>query len=111
MTQINAVRAVPVEENVKTTEAGLVAAAEKIVADQKKEVPYEKRLSKMSIRQLRGEVNRAAKSTGLPKNPSQEDSKRGPWRGGRKIVADTGMAVVLQVLLDSYKRGTNPFPR
>jgi hypothetical protein len=110
MTQINAVRPVPAEET-KNIEPALVAIAEKIVADQKKEVPYEKRLSKMSMRQLRGEVNRTIKGSGLPKNPSQEESKRGPWRGGRKIVADTGMAVVLKVLLDSHDRGMNPFPR
>jgi hypothetical protein len=108
---LNTVRAVPVEDNAKAIEAGLVAVAEKLVAESKKEIPYEKRLSKMSMRQLRGEVNRAIQGSGLPKAPSQEDSKKGPWRGGRKIVADTGMAVVLKVLLDSYKRGMNPFPR
>jgi hypothetical protein len=113
MTQINEVRAVPYSQVKERVEAAAAAHdAEVALAEKTKtEIPYEKRLSKMSMRQLRGEVNRAIKGSGLPKNPSQEDSKKGPWRGGRKIVADTGMAVVLKVLLDSYDRGMNPFPR
>lgn len=125
MTQINTVRAVPyaqVKERVEAAAAahdaaldkglveGLVAAAATLVADKKKEVPYEKRLSKMSMRQLRGEVKRAEQGSGLPKQP-RDDSKKGPWVGGRKIVADTAFAVILKVLLDSHERGMNPFPR
>lgn len=92
-----------------------VELAEVVIATEKKlapkEVPYERRLSKMSIRQLGGELKRVIRRNHLP-HEIQLNEKTGAIKGVSKgALVDAAFAVILKIMLDNHSRGMSPYPR
>ncbi len=89
MSEVKGVRPIHLTPEVqKEVEGILVQAAEKLVTV-KPPIPYERRISNMSNKQLHGELRR-----------SQSHDFRG------RVFAE-----VLSIMLDSHERGMNPYPR
>lgn len=92
MSQPKAIRVVPKSDTKPELKADAAQAITNEVTEAvktKSPAPYEKRLEKMSIRQLRGEINKG---------------KRGKLSGYCAIPT----AVVLDVILDSFAKGVSP---
>ena len=109
------VRAITVADVKREVIAKQVELAEVVIATEKKlapkEVPYERRLSKMSTRQLNGELKRAIRRNYLP-HEIQLNEKTGAVKGVSKgALVDAAFAVILKIMLDNHRRGMSPFPR
>lgn len=86
--ELKAIRVIPPLENIEETLQKPVQATpepEKVLV-----IPYEKRLEKMSTRQLRGEVRKGI---------------RGKLSGYNSVAE----SVVLDVILQSFERGMTPY--
>lgn len=71
------------------------------------------KLKAMSGKQLQGELRRLARRQHIPRE-IQLNPKTGAVRGLNKEsgpLVDAALAIVLKIMLDSYKRGVSPFPR